>query len=307
MSVKQVARLDVDYTIDFKQENSDQDNIKEFIKGDPIYVFAGSSRALTPSYIAGVEQTFTRPSWANETTSLSDAYLMLTDGFDDALDGWDETSVAVQTLTSDQQQVLSINDRKEAGSPEQDTTTPPPAVPVPADCTSLPTTPPFNASLQLSTNFTYGNLTQGLAGTHFITGAKNHPTYGLLTPQQLLCNLKALCINVLEPLAAKYGRSKIQINSGYRNNGGKSQHEAGMAVDLRFLDLPFGTGTAAQRAYYNRAKEIKELFPYDQLLLEVFGNQGPWIHISYNSDNLRRSVRTFMSSTYSQPGLILVA
>jgi len=161
----------------------------------------------------------------------------------------------------------------------------------------------YTSDLQLSTNFTYFQLSKNAkAGSHLITGPKRG-----LTAHQQLCNLKTLCDNVLEPLAAKYGRSKIQINSGYRNSGSAtSQHEIGQACDIRFLDLPTGRSDAAQRAYFERAKEIRAAFNYDQLLLEVFGNQGPWIHVSFKPTACRRDVKTFFSHTNWKPGLILV-
>jgi hypothetical protein len=198
---------------------------------------------------------------------------------------------------------------------EEDTEVPPPAVPVipavcddlpPANPAALPGEPAFtNYGIELSPNFNYGQVGKfAAAGSHEILGTANKGPY---SPDALMCNLRALCLNVLEPLAERYGRTNIQINSGFRNNGGTSQHEVGQAVDIRFLDLPTGRGDAAQRAYYERAKEIRDNLIYDQLLLEVFGNQGPWIHISFNSGGNRRIVRTFFSHTSSRAGLVLVA
>jgi Peptidase M15 len=290
----QVARI----TKDFVKHSGP----KPIRAGEPIKVFAGTGTANSTAYVEQVESNFVRAAGVNPTTPLSDAYGLMID------DDPDQAEAARAGLSEEQKTVLDAYSSDAVV--EEDTETPPPvAGEVPADCASLPVEPGgtgtgYPNDITLSANFTYFQLSKNAkAGSHIIRAGTKRG----LTPPQQLCNLKALCDNVLEPLAAKYGRSNIQINSGYRNSGSaKSQHEIGQACDIRFLDLPTGRGDAAQRAYFERAKEIRAALNYDQLLLEVFGNQGPWIHISFKSTACRRDVKTFFSHTNWKPGLILV-
>lgn len=283
----QVARITKDYV--------KHDGPRPIRAGEPIKVFAGTGTANSSAYMEQIESNFVRAAGVNPTTSLSDAYGLMIDD-DPAL-----AEAARSGLSEEQRTALDAYNSDAVV--EEDTATPPPvSSEVPADCASLPDQPSYTADLPLSANFTYFQLSKNAKeGSHIIRGAKRG-----LTAQQQLCNLKALCDNVLEPLAAKYGRQNIRIASGYRNlNSPRSQHEIGQACDLRFLDLPNGKGDDAQRAYFERAKEIRADLNYDQLLLENFGNQGPWIHVSFKSSANRRDVRTFFSHTNSKPGLIL--
>lgn len=284
----QVARITKDFV-----KHSGSRPIKA---GESIKVFAGTGTANSAAYMEQVENNFVRAGGVNPTTPLSDAYGLMID--DDPV----QAETARAGLSDEQRTALDAYNSEAVV--EEDTATPPAAsAEVPASCSALPVQTSYTSDLTLSANFTYFQLSKNAkAGSHTINGPKRG-----LTAQQQLCNLKTLCDNVLEPLAATYGRQNIQINSGYRNSGStKSQHEIGQACDIRFLDLPTGRGDAAQRAYFNRAKEIRDTLNYDQLLLEVFGNAGPWIHISFKSAACRRDVKTFFSHTSYKPGLILV-
>ncbi len=99
-----------------------------------------------------------------------------------------------------------------------------------------------------------------------------------------IANAKALCEHVLEPLRSHYKRPII-LSSGYRGPalnsavGGStsSQHMEGKASDLgvpgvKFIDV---------------ARFIRDNLPFDQLIME-----GTWVHVSYDTTELRRSVLT---------------
>jgi hypothetical protein len=61
--------------------------------------------------------------------------------------------------------------------------------------------------------------------------------------------------------------------------------------------------------YFQIAQVIKDLVPYDQLLLEykTTGSGLPWIHISFNKAGNRKQVLTFLNDrTYAQ-GLVDLA
>lgn len=91
-------------------------------------------------------------------------------------------------------------------------------------------------------------------------------------------NLKALCLNVLEPLRA-HVKEPVEISSGYRcpalnakvGGSSTSQHMRGEAADIR----------------HNNVKTLKKWFlwmmdnlAFDQLIWERRG-YTTWIHVSY--------------------------
>ena len=95
------------------------------------------------------------------------------------------------------------------------------------------------------------------------------------------------------------------VTNAYRNKGGRSQHEAGMAADIQFTDI-VGSISTQNAAYETRAKKIKTLLNgnYDQFLLEYKTTRGgrPWIHISYKSEGKRKEASTFLNDTYAANG-----
>lgn len=120
-----------------------------------------------------------------------------------------------------------------------------------------------------------------------------------LKKQDIVCNLKQLCENVLEPLYALFGQNSILITSVFRYPGyptgslrsasGVSFHEQGLALDMCFTNRSFAK-------YYDAAVEIKKSLQYDKLLLEyrlgdVKGKTTykPWIHIQWQQQGLNLS------------------
>lgn len=154
-------------------------------------------------------------------------------------------------------------------------------------CGTVPSYP--SDSYPLSPNFTLGMLSSKAVFPHRIS-AQN----GLSVPT-LVCNLKGLCVNILEPLRVKY--PGLRINSGFRRGSGKSQHLRGMAVDIQWAGLP-------NSAYLDRAKWVRDNLPFDQLLMEH--GKSIWLHISYdrNKKVQRGDVRTMIGGRYP-PGLKL--
>ncbi|HNW54843.1 MAG TPA: D-Ala-D-Ala carboxypeptidase family metallohydrolase [Bacteroidales bacterium] len=104
-------------------------------------------------------------------------------------------------------------------------------------------------------------------------------------PSAVIDNLKALCINILQPLRDSLG-TPVKVNSGYRcpslNKAIKgsltSQHMTGQAADI--IDLTNGNEYLF--------KKIKELnLPFDQMIDE-FGFR--WVHVSYDPARNRRDI-----------------
>lgn len=93
-----------------------------------------------------------------------------------------------------------------------------------------------------------------------------------LPPQNIVNNLAALALNVVEPIKAQY--KNAFLTNSYRHGSGQAQHGTGQACDIQFR------GVAAYD-YFDIAVWISKNIPYDQLLLEYLPGKTVWIHISY--------------------------
>lgn len=134
----------------------------------------------------------------------------------------------------------------------------------------------FSPSYKLSTNFTLGDLCK--------KGLVPQNGWGKLSASEIVCNLQHLAINVLEPIKQSEFGAYLFINSGFRMDGGDSQHEKGMAVDLKFKDI---RGLPNDRnLFLKRAVWLRELVPFDQMILE-YTSSWVWIHVSFNKDKNR--------------------
>ena len=128
----------------------------------------------------------------------------------------------------------------------------------------------FTPDLQLSTHFNLGALTSN--GTRMPVAQQG------LTPQEIVCNLKGLAENCLEPIINLY--PGMVITSGFRRPGdvakssATSQHYLGQAVD--FIIPGFN-----REKHFEAIKAIEQIIPYDQLLLEYSGDTTVWIHVSF--------------------------
>jgi zinc D-Ala-D-Ala carboxypeptidase len=104
-------------------------------------------------------------------------------------------------------------------------------------------------------------------------------------PTEVIENLRALAVNILQPLRDALG-SPVNINSGYRcpslnksiNGAANSQHMTGQAADI--VDFTHGNEYLF--------KKIKELnLPFDQIIDEF---DFRWVHVSYDPKRNRRDV-----------------
>jgi uncharacterized Zn-binding protein involved in type VI secretion len=176
--------------------------------------------------------------------------------------------------------------------------------PVTDDQTAAPaepaTTPPscgditvVDYNYPLGSNFILADLTIGTwvnnvtKGCYFRHKVRAQAGY---TEPEIICNLKALAENVLDPLFDQYP-SNFRINSGFRTfTTGRSQHEKGMAADIQWAGL-------SNAAYLTRAQWVRDNLPYDQLIME-HGN-SIWLHISFNRLSTQRmQVLTMKNSSY---------
>jgi len=132
-------------------------------------------------------------------------------------------------------------------------------------------------NIQFSKNFTLQEL--------LLTEHRNFDEAQYNPPAEIVENLRALVVNILQPLRDALG-SPITIKSGYRCpplnkavNGSKtSQHMSGHAADI--VDLTNGNEFLF--------KKIKELnLPFDQMIDE-FGFR--WVHVSFDPSRNRRDI-----------------
>jgi len=134
----------------------------------------------------------------------------------------------------------------------------------------------FPGRLKLSENFTLYDLTKN--GTRMPVAQQG------LTKQEIVGNLKNLCVNVLEPIYQKY--PNMIITSGFRrpqdvpNSSPTSDHYLGCAVDIVLSGYD-------REKHFEAIKDIRSTVPHDQLILEYIGQRTVWIHISYKYNRNR--------------------
>ena len=98
-----------------------------------------------------------------------------------------------------------------------------------------------------------------------------------LPVQNIVNNLAALAVNIIEPTKKQYPNALI--TNTYREGAGQAQHGTGQAADIQFRGIK-------AHDYFNIVKWMSENLPYDQLLLEYLPNQTVWAHVSYAIPNL---------------------
>lgn len=143
--------------------------------------------------------------------------------------------------------------------------------------------------MQLSPHFTLRELTRSQTAAR--RGIDNTP------PPDAVSRLRSLCLNVLEPVRAKFG--PVYISSGYRCEklclaiGSKvtSQHAKGEAGDFEVVGV----------SNFAVATWIASHIDFDQLILECWRPNDPnagWLHISYRAERLRHQCLTFDGQRY---------
>jgi predicted chitinase len=156
--------------------------------------------------------------------------------------------------------------------------------PIKADCAAIAGLTSYPDDLRLSPNFTLADVSSKAAVSKYQVVDQNG-----LTKEEIICNLQAGCINVLENVKRSY--PSMFVTSGFRTvaaSSKTSQHINGQAFDIQFRGV-------SKKDYFEIAKALSEQLPvYDQLLLEYsVAANNPWIHISFTRGTNRRQVKTF--------------
>lgn len=138
---------------------------------------------------------------------------------------------------------------------------------------------------RLSRNYTLGNLSTNTVLSKSII----RDQVGLKSAD-IVCNLKAVAENILEPIRTRY--PGFNINSGFRHGSGVSQHNKGQAVDLQWPNM-------TNKQMFDVAQWISQTLPIDQLIVE-HGNKI-WLHISYNrtASKQRGKLTTMINNRYT--------
>ena len=143
--------------------------------------------------------------------------------------------------------------------------------------------------MNLSQNFTLQELIHSdTANAYKINNTPSEP---------VINNLKALCLNVLQPLRDKLGKPMI-ITSGYRNSqvnklvGGASNsgHLTGQAADFIVKGM-----TPAQVVEFIKKSGVK----FTQLI-EEYNLNTSWTHVSYNKNDLKCEVLCYKNGIYTK-------
>lgn len=174
------------------------------------------------------------------------------------------------------------------------------------DCTAIHQG--FNMGTKLSANTTLGDFINKLVA---IPNCKRNsvPAQMGLQPDQIVCNLANLCVNVWEPVKARYPNAIITNSLRVGSNIGGGAHGTGQGMDIQFNVS--GGGSISPGEYFAIAQWIKDNIPYDQILLEYSTLKGylvAWIHVSIYAGtgkqvNAASRVLTFMNNRTHSVGL----
>ena len=163
----------------------------------------------------------------------------------------------------------------------------------------LKTVTQLPGNYNLSPNFTVEMLSSKAAVTRDPIQAQLGLTYG-----EIVFNLQAVALNVLEPIKKLY--PNMIVTSAFRSAGNKSNavtspHPKGEGVDIQFPGID-------KKEYYNIALKLAKVLKYDQLLLEYksTGSGLPWIHVGFAVKN-RSQLLTFFNQKVHSQGLTQLA
>jgi hypothetical protein len=138
--------------------------------------------------------------------------------------------------------------------------------------------------MRLSDNFSLHEFTRSQTATRL--------NIDNTASDQVIKNLQALCLGVLQPVRDYFQRPMI-ISSGFRcqelnsriNGSPNSQHVLGQAADIEVLEV--GNLELSDWIHHNLS--------YDQLILEFHNPEkdphSGWVHVSFNSKENRHEYK----------------
>jgi uncharacterized Zn-binding protein involved in type VI secretion len=152
----------------------------------------------------------------------------------------------------------------------------------------------FPTSMQISPNFTLGDLTQSLKGKTQWSRSPLAPV-GNISVETIVSNLSCLAQNIVEPLYKQFPDMYFtSTNRPYTGNP-TSQHPLGQACDVQF------SSGNTYKQILPRIQWVLDNLPFDQLILETNGKAGSyWMHISYNPRGSRAKTDPYKYFTMVQ-------
>lgn len=161
---------------------------------------------------------------------------------------------------------------------------------VPASCKDIPNNAP--ESLQLSRRFTLYKYCSGAVYKGHACRANKG-----LSRAEIICNLRHHANNIMEPLTDHFAPLgyKIVINSGFRPESGRSDHNIGSAADLAF----FYKGARVEGRHLTRIQKIIDQhlkLPYTQMINEA----DRVIHIACRRNGVNSRVRQYWSKNFGE-------
>lgn len=155
----------------------------------------------------------------------------------------------------------------------------------PAGCLDIPDN--AGASFKLSRFYTLGELSSGAACARS-AGAKSGAVIAQkgLSRATIICNLRHLATNVLDPLANHYGKTNMIITSGFRKGSGSSDHCIGSAVDIQFL----------VNGHKANGRELDQIEKYAINVLkipftQIIHEQNSWLHFACRRNGINSAKR----------------
>ncbi len=130
--------------------------------------------------------------------------------------------------------------------------------------------------------------------------------------QDIMCNLKTTCENILEKLLTIQAKDTFTVTSSYRQNGilkkesSNSDHNKGMAVDIQLN----GSSRNDFQAHYDLIIKLSQLLNYKQLLLEYRDTSAGrivWIHASYDANGNKKQNLTLVNDRTYDSKFVLLA
>lgn len=159
---------------------------------------------------------------------------------------------------------------------------------VPVDCPVVDIAN-VDYSIRLSQNYTLKSLTLSPVFPHYLREQRG------LTASEIVCNLKFLAENAIEPVKAAF--PQLNITSCFRVGSGKSDHNIGSAVDLQLY--------SAGPDFYRQVLDfIDKNIPYTQVIIETSnGGRSYWIHIACRRSGIPSASKklTYINGSY-KPG-----
>lgn len=92
-----------------------------------------------------------------------------------------------------------------------------------------------------------------------------------LSADEIIMNLRGVCVHILEPLLIQY--PGFRINAGFRKQNIDGQHSIGQAVDIQWPGFTVSN-------HYSIATWMIENITFDEMIFS-YGKTSAWIHVSY--------------------------